>query len=206
MMALPAEECLPCELEEMYAGGNLRAGYILACAYDYGWYGERDNKKAVTIYRQLVRRNYAPAIANYGYALLFGIGVRKDEERGMYWTRKAADMGCVGAMSNLANMYAFANDMPHDYALAKRYARMAAQSGDSIALNTLGRMYETGRGFRQNLAKAFSHYRKAYATNPDPVIISNLVRCYRNGLGVDVNEKRADELKKEAIELQNRPF
>lgn len=63
MMPVYADKYLPSELEEMYSNGNLWAGNTLACGYDYGWFGERDHKKAVTIYRQLLRRKYPLGIA-----------------------------------------------------------------------------------------------------------------------------------------------
>lgn len=206
LMPVYADKYLPSELEEMYSNGNLWAGNTLACGYDYGWFGERDHKKAVDMYRQLVRRKYPLGIANYGFALLNGIGVRKDVERGLFWTKMSADMGCTIAMSNLAFQYTFSDTMPHDYALAQRYARMAAERGDATAMNTLGLMYAKGLGFRQNYVKAFKYYRKAYEANRNPVIIGNLANCYRKGHGVERDLNKAEELMAEARLLQDMPF
>lgn len=203
MMSVYADKYLPSELEEMYSNGNLWAGNTLACGYDYGWFGERDHKKAVTIYRQLLRRKYPIGIANYGFALLNGIGVRKDVERGMFWTKMSAEMGCTIAMSNLAHLY---TSSFHDYDLAKRYARMAAERGEATAMNTLGVMYAKGLGFRQNYVQAFKYYQKAYETNRNPVIIGNLANCYRKGHGVEQDLNKAEELMAEARRLQDMPF
>ena len=128
------------------------------------------------------------------------------EVRGLFWTKMSADMGCTIAMSNLAYLYTSSGSILHDYDLAKRYALIAAERGDSTAMNTLGIMYAKGLGFRQNFVKAFKYYQKAYETNRNPVIIGNLANCYRKGHGVEQNLNKAEELMAEARRLQDMPF
>lgn len=204
MKPIPNETYSETDLSTEYDGGSLQAGYILACGYDYGWFGTTNHEKAVFIYRQLVRKQYRAAISNYGASLVRGIGTRKDEERGIFWLTMAANMGCPIAMSNLAWLYAFSDNHPHNYALARRFGNAAANLGDATAINNIGRMYETGAGYRQDFAKAFQYYQRAYKTNPDPIIVRNLAWCYHNGYGVEKNLNIAEELIKESKELQNR--
>jgi len=80
-------------LESSYNIGDLDSGNTLAYGYDAGWFGECDHKKANEIFRDLIRKQHLGAMRNYAMGLIHGIGIRKDEERGIFWLKEAADRG-----------------------------------------------------------------------------------------------------------------
>jgi TPR repeat protein len=70
-----------------------------------------------------------------------------------------------------------------DYTTALSLSRPAAERGDPVAENVLGRLYETGRGVPQDYAEAARWYRKA-ADQGDALAQNNLGVLYTDGRGV----------------------
>jgi len=187
-------------LESSFNMGDLDSGNTLAYGYDAGWFGERDHNKANEIFRELVRKQHRSAMQNYGMGLIYGIGIRKDEERGIYWLKEAADRGDAIAMAALAKMWAFGDTCPRNYTMAKTYVLKAVNAGEPEGANTLARMYETGICFKKNLKKAFEWYHLAYQSSKNPVIIANLAKCYKKGIGVKICPEKAEMLYADAKE------
>lgn len=188
-------------LESSYNIGDLDSGNTLAYGYDAGWFGECDHKKANEIFRDLIRKQHLGAMRNYAMGLIHGIGIRKDEERGIFWLKEAADRGDKIAMAGLARMWAFGDTCPRNYTMARIYVLKAVNAGEPEGANTLARMYETGTCYKKNYRKAYQWYHLAYQSSKDPVIISNLAKCYKKGIGVEQNPEKADALFAEAKKL-----
>jgi TPR repeat protein len=69
---------------------------------------------------------------------------------------------------------------PRDVARAVALYRQAAAAGSSSAMNTLGRLYETGEGVTRNEATALQWYQRAAgAGHPDA--IASVTRLQRRG-------------------------
>ena len=56
-------------------------------------------------------------------------------------------------------MYYNGEGVPHDYAEAVKWYRLAAAQGDAVAQYNLGVMYDNGKGVPQDHAKAMKWYR-----------------------------------------------
>ena len=189
------------ELEQSYEYGDLNSGNTLAYGYDAGWFGEKDHRKANKMFRDLTRKLYPASMRNYAIGLIMGTGVRKDEDRGIFWLKGAADRGDSVAMANLAQFLAFSDTISHNYTMARIYVLKAVNAGEPEGANTLGRMYEKGVCFKKDPGKAFQWYNLAYEREKNSAILGNIARCYKRGFGVEKDEAIAFELFKMADEM-----
>ena len=188
-------------LEESYKKGYLTAGNTLAYGYSSGWFGERDYVKHIQILRKLVRKNHIPALCNYAYAYEYGLGVKKNNRLALYWYKKAAESGSVLALNNMAHFYLFKETAYKDIPKGLRYAIKAAECGDEEAQNALGLCYEEGLGVDENFEEAFKWFSLAVKNGAGPCALHNLARCYREGIGVAIDKRKADSLDRQAIKL-----
>jgi TPR repeat protein len=92
-----------------------------------------------------------------------GLGVAKDEARGMSLFRQAADRGNPGAMLDLGVVYFSGIGVPQDKATALRWITRAGDLGIPEAQNLAGYMYEEGDGVTQSDQQAIAWYRKSAA-------------------------------------------
>lgn len=79
---------------------------------------------------------------------------------------------------------------PSDYNYAYHYFYQAAQKGDPIAEDNLGKIYADGRGVPQDEASAVTWYTKAAQQhNPDAALNLGVAKLY--GRGTDQSETEA---------------
>ncbi len=89
-----------------------------------------------------------------------------------------------------------------DYAKAMKYARIAAERGNTDAMVDIGLMYNNGLGVTQDYAEAVKWYRKA-AEQGDAWGQNNLGNKYRDGLGVTQDYSEAVKWYRKAAEQGN---
>ena len=63
-----------------------------------------------------------------------GLGVEKDLEKALYWTRRAAEHGDRDGQYNLAEFYEDAIGVERDIEQAKHWYRLAALQNDDLAI------------------------------------------------------------------------
>lgn len=96
-----------------------------------------------------------------GHCYLNGEGTNPNENKGVYWLRKAANAGCIYAMEDLGGYY-----QDHkQYDQAFQYFNMGAERDDEGCLLNLGLLYESGKGVTEDKAKAEKLYKKAGEMN-----------------------------------------
>ena len=61
-----------------------------------------------------------------------------------------AEQGDANVQTNLGGMYVSGEGVPHDYAEAAKWFRLAAEQGDARAQSMLGFMYSNGEGVTQD--------------------------------------------------------
>ena len=87
-------------------------------------------------------------------------------------------------ISDIAEDYYWGNNgKTQDYAMAVKWARKAAELGNSLGQFRLGCCYDAGWGVTQDYAEAVKWYRKA-ADQGYAEAQNNLGLCYKNGHGV----------------------
>jgi len=76
----------------------------------------------------------------------------------------------------------------------------AADNGNAGAMNELGLFYEEAAGMLKNYDKAFEWFKKSAEHGGGACAELNVSRCYRYGLGVEIDEQTADAWQALAIE------
>ncbi|KAI8853387.1 hypothetical protein BC829DRAFT_382699 [Chytridium lagenaria] len=108
-------------------------------------------------------QGYPWAQCNLGFCLQNGIGMEKNEELGSFWYQKAAIQGHSRAQHNLGHAYQYGIGVEKDETMAY------------------------GIGTEIDEQKAVKLYHESSTLGHAPA----LVGCYRNGIGVPINEEEA---------------
>jgi FOG: TPR repeat, SEL1 subfamily len=180
------------------------------------YYKEKNYKKALPLFEEAAKHNYAPAEEKLGHMYLKGWGVPQDTDKAVYWFKKAAEQGNAKAEVALGLIYlttAYMNNLlghmfqngngiaiaTEDYPKALYWFKKAAEQGNAKGENYLGYIYEQGLGVPQDYNKAVYWYKKAaeqgYAKGE-----RNLGYMYQYGLGVPKDYNKAMYWYKKAAE------
>ncbi len=92
------------ELEALWANGDQRAGSTLAQAHYYGWSGQVDHEKSLSIFRQLADQGDAYALDRIAAFYRYGYVVERDDAQAMNYYQQAVDSGREKSMFGLADM------------------------------------------------------------------------------------------------------
>ena len=180
-------------LEKAFKKGNLTAGKNLAYGYCSGWFGDIDLDAQLKILRKLIRKGYAGAMNDYGFAYHGGLGVKKSVRLAKFWYEKAINAGNAIAMGNLAYYYLFEDKTKANIDLGMKYLLKSIELGHEQAMNILGQCYELGIGVEKDGTKAFKWYKEAIENNAGAFAEYNLANCYYRGIGTDVDLTKAKE-------------
>lgn len=82
----------------------------------------------------LAEQGYPLAECQIGYFYYEGLGVEKDLEKALYWTRRAAEHGDRDGQYNLAEFYEDAIGVERDIEQAKHWYRLAALQNNDLAI------------------------------------------------------------------------
>lgn len=97
-------------------------------------YWQTDSGKWFAGYMPLAEQGYPLAECQVGYAYTEGIGVEKDLEQALYWTRRAAEHGDRDGQYNLGCFYEEGTAVERDAVQASRWFRDAALQGHDLAV------------------------------------------------------------------------
>jgi len=135
------------------------------------YYKEKNYQKALPLFEEAGKHNYAPAEEKLGYMYLKGWGVPQDTDKAEDWFKKAAKQGNAEAEVTLGRIYlttavfnTVASNMfsnPYgksiatkDYPKALYWFKKAAKQGNAEAENYLGVIYSNGLGVPRDYSKA----------------------------------------------------
>ena len=158
--------------------------------------------EVVKLAQEGVHAKFPPLINLLGAMQFNGLGMPKDEAKGLSLFRQAADAGFPIAMTNLAGAYENGTGVAKDEAEAVRWIRKAAGLGNAPAMNNLGVRYAKGQGVAKDEAEAVRWHRKA-AELGDASAMYNLGVRYAKGLGVGKDEAEAVRWYRKAADLGN---
>ena len=136
-----------------------------------------------------------------GYLYLTGNGVDKDEKQAFEWFKKSVDNDNKDAYFSLAECYYFGIGTRKDDVLAEKYYKLPADLGDNDALYRLANCFFYGQGDASDYQQALKIYRNNFADDADAIY--NMGYMYYNGLGTEVNKKKAFDLFKLAATKGN---
>lgn len=121
---------------------------------------------------------------------LYTFGICEDTLRAISLYKKAAALGNVEAMENLAWIYFKAYDNLKDYKQSIEWCRKIDDTS-KLAMCLLGRYYQYGIEVEKDGAKAIEWYTKAARKGYTPAMV-NLAIIYRDGI---ITEKKLDKTK-----------
>lgn len=87
---------------------------------------------------ELAEKGYPLAECQAGYFYFEGIGVEKNIDKAVYWTRRSAEHGDRDAQFNLAQFYEEGIGVDIDIEEAKHWYRLSALQGHMEALEKCG--------------------------------------------------------------------
>ena len=87
-----------------------------------------------------------------------------------------------------------------DLKIAINLYEVAADHGDALSMNQLGRLYSLGQGVRKNVKKGFEWYMRA-GDNGDALGYANVGYCYETGQGVKKDLVKAREFYQKAVDM-----
>ena len=125
----------------------------------------------------------ADAQFHLGDCYFFGLGVPKDQRKGVIWYRKAAEAGQMQAQFNLGGCLHEGLGIEPNLMEAIQWWRRSAGQDYAPAQISIGDCYIFGKGLAQDEEEGVRWFRKAAMQNY-PAAQHRLGNCYFNGQGV----------------------
>lgn len=146
----------------------------------------KDYSKAINQLEPLVKDNNAKAMYLLGTLYQQGLGTEAQPDKARTLFKQAAQQGNLDALNALRDM--------KQAQYRKEFPKLlaAAEAGDAKAQNTVGEMYEYGRGVERDPAEALKWYRKA-ADQGEVRAWHNMGRAYNFGQGVSQDYVEAEK-------------
>ena len=158
--------------------------------------------EARKLYEQAAEQEYPAAMGNLAYAYWVGRGLTPDLGKTAELTRRAADLGLLGARNLLGTLYIRGNGVPESAETGFRWVRLAADDGWMNALDQLGNLYRRGQGTAKDDPKAYETYLKAAQLGSSNAM-NNIARMLREGEGVTKDLPASLEWYGKAIDAGN---
>ncbi|MDE6792342.1 MAG: hypothetical protein K2J48_04595, partial [Muribaculaceae bacterium] len=127
---------------------------------------------------------------------------KKNFQKAANLFERAASLGNVDAMFNIALLYEHGDRIPQNIYKALMWYRAAAEKGDAKSMVNLGSLLEDGPEEIQNHKEAFQWFLKA-AESGYTVAWNEVAHCYRYGIGVEQSVDSAYENYLKATEMEN---
>ena len=118
-------------------------------------------------------------------------GIPLDDEKALYWYRKAAEQGEADAQHWVGRQYEHGlRGVPRDNSQAAKWYRLSAEQGDVLAQTRLAALHFNGDGVLQDYHEALRWYRAA-AMQGWAEAQSSVAAMYHNGEGVPQDYREA---------------
>ena len=118
------------ELEELWAQGDQKAGAALAQAYYYGWTGEVDHEKSLTIFQALAEQGDTYALDRIAVFYRYGYVFERDYAQAANYYQKAVDAGREKSLFGLADMQVRLNRGSAALATLKKASDLGLEGAD----------------------------------------------------------------------------
>ncbi|UXI04532.1 tetratricopeptide repeat protein [Photobacterium sp. TY1-4] len=178
--------------EKAAAQGNVAAQSELGRFYLFGFGGEKDYRKAFSLFEPIAEKNLIAAY-HLGYMYYKGLYVKQDYRRAAPWFEKASARELDTLSAYYLGMMAYHGyGQDKDRKSALKWFLLSAERGDKDAQNYVAHMYRYGQGTRKDLKTAFQWSKKA-AEQGEVESIYQVGNAYLNGEGVVKNLRRAKD-------------
>lgn len=171
--------------------GHVRAGYEMGYLAQTGFGEQRDDARAIDLFKTAAMKGDPFALYSYGKALYHGRGVAPDQGTGLIMMGRAAELGHTYAMNELGAIYLGGKGLgAADTSRGLRYYEAGAQRNDIYSIDNLAIAYANGQGVPQDVNKALGLFKIAI-DGGHPLAPNELGRLYFNGIGVPKDIKEA---------------
>jgi uncharacterized protein len=144
------------ELRPLAEIGHPAAQNLLGKMNHLGQGMAQNKKEAARWFHLAAEQGLAEAQSVLGYLCLVGEGVSQNNDLALEWTRKAAQQGDANAQFNLSVMHGEPHGIRKNPVESLKWLLSAAEQGHGAALDSLGRLFEQGKGgVSRHLASAY---------------------------------------------------
>jgi len=189
-------------LEKAFQNGDGKAAALLGDSYEKGAYEKKkDLQKAVEYYGKGSQLGDEQCLRKLGYLSYLGKGLPKDESAAASYYSKAIEKGDVLAKYYLADLYRFGVGVEKNQKKAfDLYSKVI--NSDSLseeqrndARAKLGTYYLQGGVVSKDAFVGVSLFQKSIiGASSSPLGMFFLGYCLYNGLGIDINKDKAQEM------------
>jgi TPR repeat protein len=174
------------------AAGNAAALYLKGRMAETGRGAAQSPAEAARLYQQAMDKGNADATGAYGRCLIGGTGgVAKDEARGLFLIRKAAEAGSAAAMTILGEFAARGIGQEADPRTAAFWYERAANEKEPLGYIGLAQLYDTGTpGLPKDEARATALILEA-AKLGEPLAMNEMGIRYQSGRGISMDNVAA---------------
>ncbi|WP_263408442.1 tetratricopeptide repeat protein [Terriglobus tenax] len=116
--------------ERAAKGGNVMAINMVGRCLDQGWGVAASPHLAAPWFLKAAERGLDWGMYNYATLLILGRGVPEDRSVGLYWLRKAAELGHAKSINLIGGFYEDGWEVEQNRAEARECYRLAAVGGD----------------------------------------------------------------------------
>lgn len=184
-------------IKEAAEQGDADAQYMLGCIYEFGDGVEQNGETAWNWYVKSAKQMQKEACTRLAGFYWDGQGVKQDRQKAKELYGMAAVRGHAYAQAMLGFMYEAGELVDKDIKQAKYWLLKAAEQSFAPAWTHLGKItLDEG-----DTAKAFELFKSA-ARFGDAQGMEFLSKLYNDGLGVEKDEKKAQEWHKRAYEAR----
>lgn len=176
--------------------GDANAYYWLGCFYYQGEGTKQNYTEALKYFQKAANNGDAYSYAWIAKIYYYGNGCAQNYEEAFKWFLKAANAGQTVVYGWLGLVYYEGKGCNKNYGEAIKWLKKAAENGDSSCYGYLGSSYYELQDFQE----AFKWTSKA-VENGDIASNTGLGIMYVNGLGTELNEKKALDCFKKAASI-----
>ena len=187
--------------------GSVTAATHLGFCYMHEIGLERDAAKGIKLLEEAYARNEVSAAYTLGEAYWSSSGERgvdKDDAKALEWFRKGREGADDDSIWALAECYEYGVGVEADEAEAAKLYEEAARLNHSRAIAQIGFAHLNGNlGYEKDPKKAVEYLKRA-ADMDDVQALSELKRCYENGIGIKKSLREAAKLRGRAQAIRAR--
>ena len=192
--------------EKAATQGNALAQFHLGFIHEHGHGVIQNHQKAKEFYLQSAHNHYAPGAYKVAEYYELGKGIEVNFKQAFFWYQQAANKGNSAAQFKLGSMYQNGTGTAQNIHSAIEWYSRAILQNHVQAFYQLGLIFDEGvindNGewiIKEDKRKAAIYYQKASQLDYN-LAFSRLAFLYENGLGVEVNNKRALSLYQKSTE------
>ncbi len=188
------------------------AGSASACGHLASWSSKDAPQSAWPHLQTLSRKGcaggYAPACVDLGFMYATGTRVERDDAASVPWFRKGCDLGDAQGCYNMGLMLQYGRGVEKDETAALAQYEAGCDQGAPNACTNAGYLRQNGIGAERWESRAVENYRLgclgSTCTGSNTEGCLNWARCYRDGIGVNVDAQHASEILEDLCERGKR--